>query len=266
MGREVFFNELCVITKPKHYSVIENLNACYKYLKSNGFSVCRIDSQNLNEMIEYLFCIPGVSIPTLRNYIYGFFRGPFEGLDLPGEVESRFIEEHLNLEGRNAIGLLLASINETIALSLSTEEKWDTSFLVAYNDQSEKITIRHGSNYMNLSAHNEWIEMNKEIVLLPCGINPDRKPFHIRHDHGMDVLKSFWGRIKNCEYVSLCVNSLPFNPDERSFVRSIKPDGIVEIVLTWTDEGFGLVLQTTGRNLRETNKIAELLEEKYANN
>lgn len=266
MHREVYFNELCLDNKPKYYSVIENLNDCYKYLKSNGFSVCRIDSQNLNEMIDYLFCIPGVNVPNLRNYIFGFFRAPFEGSDITEEIETKFIQEHVFLEGQNAAGLLLASIKDTIALSLSTDKKWDSSFLLASNDHSGETKIRHGSRYLNLFAHNEWIEMNKEVFLFPCGIDPNKKPFHVRHDHGMDVLKNLWDRIKNCEYVSSCINSLPYNSNERSFVRNVKSDGIIEIVLTWTDEGFGLVVQTTGRNLRETKKIAELLEEKYSTN
>ena len=41
------------------------------------------------------------------------------------------------------------------------------------------------------------------------------------------------------------------------------PDGIIELVLTWTDEGFGMVAQTTGRNLRETEAIGRILAEDF---
>jgi len=30
--------------------------------------------------------------------------------------------------------------------------------------------------------------------------------------------------------------------------------------LTWTDEGYGLVVQTTGRNLQETKVIADIID------
>jgi len=60
------------------------------------------------------------------------------------------------------------------------------------------------------------------------------------------------------------VNSLPFNPKERGFIRRIHPDGRIELVLIWTDEGFGMVVQSTGRNLRETEAIARCLKDKYS--
>lgn len=33
--------------------------------------------------------------------------------------------------------------------------------------------------------------------------------------------------------------------------------------MPWTDKGLGLVVQTTGRTRGETEKIADLLQEKY---
>jgi hypothetical protein len=61
-------------------------------------------------------------------------------------------------------------------------------------------------------------------------------------------------------YVIKVVNSLPFNPQKKHFINEIYPDGKVEIILTWTDEGFGLLVQTTGRNMQETKKIADIIE------
>jgi len=64
-------------------------------------------------------------------------------------------------------------------------------------------------------------------------------------------------------YVKQVVNSLPFNP------RSVKPicrayaNGIVEFVLTWTSARLGIYIQTTGRNLAETNTIALYLENEF---
>ena len=38
---------------------------------------------------------------------------------------------------------------------------------------------------------------------------------------------------------------------------------LIEIVLPWTDEGYGIVVKTTGRNIRETRKIDEIINERY---
>lgn len=59
------------------------------------------------------------------------------------------------------------------------------------------------------------------------------------------------------------VNSLEFHPKSRRFIRSSADDGVVELVLNWTDAGFGLAVQTTGRNRRETEEIARRLEDEF---
>ena len=48
------------------------------------------------------------------------------------------------------------------------------------------------------------------------------------------------------------------------FIRTVKDNGLIEIVLTNTDKGLGLVLQSTGRNMQETQEIAKILEEQYS--
>lgn len=67
-------------------------------------------------------------------------------------------------------------------------------------------------------------------------------------DLGKDVLKQFAGKLVHSPYVVKIINSLPFNPNEKHFIKQIYPDGKVEFVLTRTDEGFGCIVQTTGRN------------------
>lgn len=85
---------------------------------------------------------------------------------------------------------------------------------------------------------------------------PDQKPIRIRDDHGKDVLLEFANKLVRSPYITKVVNSLPFNPKQANPIRQTSEEGMIEFVLTWTDPGFGLCLQTTGRNLRETNAIA----------
>jgi putative CRISPR-associated protein (TIGR02619 family) len=94
--------------------------------------------------------------------------------------------------------------------------------------------------------------------------DPEHKPISLRNDHGKDILEAFAKKIRRSPYVKKIVNSLPFNPAQTNPIRRTYPDGIVDFVLTWKDEGFGLCIQTTGRNLAETNSIALHLQREFA--
>ena len=85
----------------------------------------------------------------------------------------------------------------------------------------------------------------------------------MREDHGMDKLTAFAEKLVHSPYVVEVINSLPYNPKKRRFIKEIKADGLIEIVLPWTDCGLGLVVRTTGRTKKETDRIAHILEEKY---
>ncbi|MCC5634621.1 putative CRISPR-associated protein [Nostoc sp. CHAB 5844] len=93
--------------------------------------------------------------------------------------------------------------------------------------------------------------------------DPDEKPINIRDDHGKDILLEFAKRICRSPYVKKIVNSLPWNPGMINSIRRTKANGLVEFVLVWTDQGLGLCIETTGRNLAETNTIAQYLQKKF---
>jgi putative CRISPR-associated protein (TIGR02619 family) len=95
--------------------------------------------------------------------------------------------------------------------------------------------------------------------------DPDRKTINLRDDHGKDILQAFAEKIRQSPYVKRIINSLPFNPKRTNPIRRTYPDGIIEFVLIRTDRGLGLCIQTTGRNLAETNSIALHLAKEYKN-
>lgn len=49
----------------------------------------------------------------------------------------------------------------------------------------------------------------------------------------------------------------------RRFINHTFADGIIHMVLPWTEQGLGIVVQTTGRNKRETDEIARILKEQF---
>lgn len=103
------------------------------------------------------------------------------------------------------------------------------------------------------------------LSLIPLDdTKPEKKEINLRDDHGKDKLQEFSKKICHSPYVKKIVNSLPFNSKHTNPIRRAKPNGIIEFVLTWTDKGLGLCIETTGRNLTETNTIALHLKEKYS--
>ena len=57
---------------------------------------------------------------------------------------------------------------------------------------------------------------------------------------------------------------MPFNNKLDRFIRRTYSDGKIELVLNWTDLGYGIIIQTTGRNKRETDEIGEILKATYS--
>jgi len=93
---------------------------------------------------------------------------------------------------------------------------------------------------------------------------PERKQINLRDDHGKDVLEKFAKKVCRSPYVKGVINSLPFNSRLTEPIRRTYQNGIVEFVMTWEDKGFGICIQTTGRNLAETNGIALHLKKQFA--
>ena len=91
-----------------------------------------------------------------------------------------------------------------------------------------------------------------------------QKTIKLRDDHGKDILQEFSKKLCQSPYVVEIINSLPFNPKQTDPIRRTTEEGIIEFILTWTDAGLGVCIQTTGRNQAETNAIAIHLQKQYA--
>jgi putative CRISPR-associated protein (TIGR02619 family) len=103
------------------------------------------------------------------------------------------------------------------------------------------------------------------LELIPQdGTAPNQKKIDLRDDHGKDKLKAFSKKLCQSPYVKEIVNSLPFNPHLTSPIRRTYSDGKIEFVLNWTDPGYGVCVQSTGRNQAETNSIALHLAQRFA--
>ncbi|BAZ66651.1 CRISPR-associated protein, APE2256 family [Fischerella sp. NIES-4106] len=133
-------------------------------------------------------------------------------------------------------------------------------------DEIVHVTLSAMGVLFNKRSRLEFAKQETTLLSLIPQDNTElqKKQIHLRDDHGKDKLQAFAEDICGSPYVKKIINSLPFNPKQTNPIRRTKPNGIIEFVLTWTDQGLGLCIQTTGRNLAETNTIAIHLKEKYS--
>ncbi len=92
---------------------------------------------------------------------------------------------------------------------------------------------------------------------------PSKKKISLGDHHGKDSLKDLAKKLCRSPFVVEVVHSLPYESKLTNPIKAIKDDGKIDLVMTETDAGFGLRVQTTGRNKKETGAIARLLVEKY---
>jgi len=249
-----------------------------KKAKENGFSHLRVERKfqtySLKKGYTIVDWLNDRSIsPTQKSIFLSYRRFPYiEESD--ESAETTFIEKYYYLNevgelifnGKETEGLAVAYIYDTIAVSFPVNEVWQKVYIKLTEKDHEierEVEVRHVSLLEHFESHKNFIEANKEIVLQETELSPYEKTIHLRDDHGKNILTDFAKRLINSSYVVEVINSLPFNSKEGNFIRKTYPDGKIEIVLIWTEKGYGLIIQTTGRNHRETEKIAQVLEEKY---
>jgi hypothetical protein len=206
---------------------------------------------------------------TFRDTIFAIYRYPF--IDDDTEEEDRYIQNSFSIlrdENRlRAHGLAAAYLYQTVGISFCSAPFWDALRFVLQIEGKEENCVEILSvskpEHFEEQVFLEWKENNTEIQLVECSIPITDKCISLRDDHGKDVLQQFAERLIYSSYIVAVINSLPYNSNETNFIRKVKPDGIIEIVLTNTDKGLGLVAKTTGRNYKETEAIAKILREKF---
>lgn len=108
-----------------------------------------------------------------------------------------------------------------------------------------------------------WVKSITPVSIIASPLHPSSKKINLRDDHGKDVLYRHAKLLTECQYVEGILTSLPFQPATKKYVYNIRDAGEIDIVLHWEDAGYSMRVKTTGRNIRETTKIATILEKQY---
>lgn len=276
---EACFNELSVRSDGRDVTDVEGWLNRYADVVS-----CAVKDWNFKK-IRYALRFDAIRVSeneTLASYCYKNQRNTKVQLLLSTQrypyIDSRDSDVHqeqyvkteayLSDTDEKAEGFLIAYIMNTICVGFASEDRW---FNVGHrirlcSDSVEELVdwvcISDVSHFQSESFL-DWHSANAPLSLVKCDILPESKSVRLRDDHGKDTLMKHADAIKQSPYVVKVINSLPFNPRARDYIHKVRPNGLIEIVLTNTDNGLGLVVQSTGRNLKETKRIAEIIKEKY---
>lgn len=258
---EVYFNELCM-RDVDNISVtdLQRLNHLYKLLQQKDISCCRLSSEDFSEIIQMMQGSLGKDSDNWSNFLYAFFRVPYED-GLTEQAQTSYLQHDWYWQDTTCYGLALAVMLDSLAVSIC-DEKWDIPMVCIRRD-GEACGARNLFGVRTFEEHSEWFEQLMPVELAVCNLKAEEKPIKLRDDHGKEILQDFSSRLVRSEYVCRIINSLPFHAYDRRFINRTFPDGIIYVVLPWTEQGLGIAVQTTGRNKRETDEIARILKEKY---
>jgi putative CRISPR-associated protein (TIGR02619 family) len=143
----------------------------------------------------------------------------------------------------------------TLDLDLNNE---CLSALLEQDNEQEMIALSAMGYLFNERSHLQFAKQKTTILsLIPqTHLPPQKKSIHLSNHHGKDKLHTLAKRLCHSPYVVSVPHSLSFRPTQSQPIRKIYPDGRIELTLTDTDAGYGLCVQTTGRNQSETTAIA----------
>ena len=282
---ELIFNELSLQPSVDNAqianSLVEKLIKTYAQAKSKGFKKIRF-----HQVFEEIALLEGYTFldwlnnTTNRNFkdlllgarVYPFISEEDKWAEDEYLKRTYFFENEF-IEKTEPRGLAAAVIYKTLAVSLATHDYWkkrQLQVLIVDENLANILIVENVNNVcedtgFESPAIQGFIDGISTPVLKSSTLAPKQKEIHLRDDHGKDKIKEFATRLLQSEYVVSVINSLPFNPHATNLIRKTYADGRIEMVLYWEDKGLGLVIQTTGRNIHETNAIAKILADEYDN-
>lgn len=256
---DLFFNELSIKDMADiDYDSVVTIAKVYNRLSGYGITTCRIAPEDNSRLFQMICCMP--DSVNVRNFYFSFFRSPYES-KVVEEKQDDYYKHRWICHDEECIGIALAFLPDSASFSIDCT-RWNAPFLEFFRDLDSEH-IRNICVEEHVDMHVPQIQDKGGTKLLECDMPFSDKKIVLRDDHGKDVLEDFAKRLLHCPYLVGVINSLPYNSHERKFIRRVRENGLIEIVLPWTDQGYGMVVKTTGRTLRETERIAEIIEGEF---
>jgi len=211
-----------------------------------------------------------------KNKILSVIKRPFGDDVLQEKVmelnKYYYENKDVGIKEEYCIGLATTYLKQKISLSLLSNPCWDNT-KINFKEIIDEEFNTDDVEVENITTLNHLLDINIQnklmysgtLVLIKSPLKPDEKKLNLSGDHhGNNKLKTFAKRIFQCEYVVSVINNIDFSPNSSDLIKKTYADGKIELVLFWESAGYGMIIQTTGSNLRETDEIANLLNVKYS--
>lgn len=206
-----------------------------------------------------------------KDFLLGKFVYPFikEG---DTEIEKHYVDANYYFESPEdkinrveCVGFASAYLYETLSISLPSLSIWDKpkhSLIIEIGGHESTAEVFNIVSKESLGNHeiSSFVDSIRDVVLIETSILPEDKERHIYgYHHGNKERRELWDKIKNDPYVIAMRSTGGYGTGR--FIRSVKKDGIIEVVI---DGRYSVCVQTTGTNRRETKAIADILDERYS--
>lgn len=207
-----------------------------------------------------------------RSIFYGMFAQPFIKEDNE-YAEERFIEASYffedaqnNIPKQECLGLASAYLSETLSVSIQSNPAWLNNALKIEINKNGVVTngdVNHcfSKNCFNAISIKKFVDTIGVLWLIETPLSREEKKIHLTTHHGKKELRELWDKLKQSPYI---IEGISIEWGGNSFYKNCTEDGKVDIVLLKSDRKYALQIQTTGRTLRETKAIAEILQEQYS--
>ena len=281
---ELIFNELSI--EPEANSVYTANDRMMIFAKAvgaarqKGFNIIRSDyfAYQIQLTTNYTLndWLINKQIPQeYRDLLYGMITPPFINEE-DEEIENEYIESNYffedtanNINKTECLGLASAYLYETLSISFNSLPVWrQTQLQIIIENEQSTATGNVFNVYSKASFDQQdildFVESISEIVLQETELNPANKNIHLSDHHGRHELQHLCDQLKYSPYVTEMRSMEWCRGSCNNFIKKCYKDGIIEIVLYQTDRKYSLWVQSTGRNLRETKAISEILKERYS--
>lgn len=233
-------------------------------------------NHNVSEASTFIQWVSSLTNSSERNKIMAFIRTPFSEDILEDAEEDKtnkyyYENAEIPIEQEYCIGLGICHAKERIAISLNSHNCWQPHIL------SFKEIVDDEFNTKDVEVHNVCkseqelnVDLSEKLLyygkleLVETDIEPENKKIKLSGDHhGNNKLEAFAKKLFRSKYVLEVINNIDFSPTSVNLIKEKYSDGTIDVVLYWEDAGYGMKVQTTGRNYRETEEIAKILKKEF---
>ena len=173
---------------------------------------------------------------------------------------------------RDCWGLYVASIMNSFSVGfaqpwIAANQEKRCSIRIVYKEESKlketAVLCMTSEDDENNKMFVELMSSQKDLPVDENDDAPENKVNKFPQHHGREVCEEYAKQIAKCKYVSKVLNTIDQNSSEKDFIHRIRENGLIEIRMTWTSRGLGIVVATTGKNKAQITWIAKHLESNY---